>query len=234
MLKKIFYFFVIIFIITIYVIGFNDEAFNKKSELLKYNNNYVSLWGYVCEEESNSISSQKLTFRVRALKAGDKEVRLVEKILLNLKLYPQYHYGDFLFVRGRIVKPKRFLDFSYDRYLARYNIYSLMYYPRIEKSSGGLNFKETFFVSLLKFKNNLKEKIDKNLPEPSAGIASAILLGYKKAVAKEEVALFSRVGLSHMIAISGAHITIISVLIMGVFIALGLKKKGAVIFVFFF
>jgi len=73
-----------------------------------------------------------------------------------------------------------------------------------------------------------------NLPEPEAGLANAILLGYKRTVLREDLLIFSRVGLSHMIAISGSHITILSAMIINFLLALGVGRRRALLLVFIF
>jgi competence protein ComEC len=48
------------------------------------------------------------------------------------------------------------------------------------------------------------------LSEPEAGLAQALVLGYKNTVSDAALQDFSKSGLSHLIAISGTHITVLS------------------------
>ncbi len=232
--KKWFLFLNIIFIISIFIIGFNETIFDRDNSLSNYHDNQVIILGMVCEETDQGVDNQKLTICVRAIKL-DNETKMVSgRVLVSLGLYPSYNYGDFLLIKGYLKKPIRFEDFKYDRYLARYHIYSVIYYPQIKKDEGKLNLREKMMLKLFKFKWSLKEMIDRNLPEPEAGLANAVLLGYKRTVEKEDMEIFSRVGLSHMIAISGSHITIMSAMIINLFVGLGLNRKRALVFVWIF
>ncbi|HNX11327.1 MAG TPA: ComEC/Rec2 family competence protein, partial [bacterium] len=96
-------------------------------------------------------------------------------------------------------------------------IYLISRQPSLEKVA---EEKRGFFSVLFRLKDNLKKIIDKSMPEPEAGLANALILGYKNTVSREYLDLFSEIGVSHMIAISGTHITIMAMIwqkIMGIF-----------------
>ena len=65
------------------------------------------------------------------------------------------------------------------------------------------------------------------LPEPEAGLAGAITLGYKKGIGVFWQKKFSEVGISHIIAISGLHISILAALVMGFALNIGLPRRKA-------
>jgi len=109
-----------------------------------------------------------------------------------------------------------------------------MYYPKVTQADGQLNAGQNFFRALIRFKQRLKSLIDSSLPEPEAGLADAILLGYRRTVEREDLTIFSRVGLSHMIAISGSHITILSAMLINFLLAVGLSRPRALRLIFLF
>jgi len=194
----------------------------RDDDLAYYNGQNLSFRGRVCEEADVDFKSRRLT------------VCAAGRVLVTTNLYPAYDYGDFIEVSGRLAAPPLIDGFDYESYLARYDIYSVMYYPQIKKVSGELSVSQNIYRLLLLAKQRLKLIMDSSLPEPEAGLATALLLGYRRTVAREDLEMFSRVGLSHMIAISGSHITILSALITNFFIALGLSRRRSLIFVFLF
>ncbi|MHB8903819.1 MAG: ComEC/Rec2 family competence protein [Patescibacteria group bacterium] len=203
-------------IFIVFILGFKSSIFEKKissADLASYNGKNINFNGFVCEEADVDYKSRRLTFCANG------------KVLITTNLYPEYNYGDYLKVNGLLKAPEPFNGFNYDSYLARYDIYSLMYYPKISLSSGTLNFSQNIFLTLLKGKWYLKSIIDQNLNEPEAGLANALLLGYRRTVLSDDLKIFSRVGLSHMIAISGSHITILSAMLINFLLALGIKRK---------
>jgi competence protein ComEC len=206
----------LVIIVIIFILSLKPGVFEKKirpNDLAYFNNKNISFQGLVCEESDRDYKSQRLT----VCSAG--------RVLITTNLYPEYNYGDYVKVSGLLKKPSPFNGFDYDSYLARDDIYSLMYYPKISQASGTLNYSQLIFKSLLEGKLYLKSIIDSNLEEPAAGLANAIFLGYRRTVLSEDLKIFSRVGLSHMIAISGSHITILSAMLINFLLALGIKRR---------
>lgn len=224
-----FFFLNFLFIIGVFIFGFWPEVFRQKTnagDIAAYNNSRLTLVGRVCEEADTDYKSRRLTVCVCGQTKG--------KILITTNLYPIYNYGDFLKISGELKAPPLILGFDYEKYLARYDVYSVMYYPKIELTAGELSLPQKVYLNLMKGKWRLKETIDSNLPEPEAGLAAALLLGYRRTVLREDLNIFSRVGLSHMIAISGSHITILSALIINFLLAFGVRRRRALIIIFGF
>ena len=65
------------------------------------------------------------------------------------------------------------------------------------------------------------------LGEPEASFTRAIVLGDKNGIPENIRRTFSRIGLSHVIAISGMHISILAALVMGLLFGAGLARKYA-------
>ncbi|MFA4942728.1 MAG: ComEC/Rec2 family competence protein [Patescibacteria group bacterium] len=185
-------------------------------DLAQYNGKKVELTGFICEESDRRGESQK----VLLCTSGGK-------ILINTSLYPEYYYGDQVSFKGTLKAPEAIEDFRYDYYLARYGIYSLSYQPTLKKIGEGRSLNNLFFRSLFNIKKKLFGIINQGLPEPEAGLGSALILGYKRTVSDANLDLFSIIGISHMIAISGTHITMISAMVMKLLLLFRFRKKRA-------
>lgn len=71
---------------------------------------------------------------------------------------------------------------------------------------------------------------DSSMPEREAGVAKALTTGYKDDISEETRENFKRLGISHVLAVSGLHVTIVSYLILYIGIeVLGLQKRKAVL-----
>lgn len=214
--SRIFFIINLITIFIIFILGYQNGSFkqiNTNKDLAYFNGKSISFKAIVCDEADVNVKSRRLTLCASG------------KALVTTNLYPEYNYGDFVNVSGLLKEPETFNGFDYDSYLSRYDIYSVMYYPKISRATGTLSFSQNIFKALLKGKWYLKSIIDSNLNEPEAGLADALLLGYKRTVLSEDLKIFSRVGLSHMIAISGSHITILSAMLINFLLALGIRRK---------
>ena len=210
-----------------------------------YNGQTVTMTGVVSNEPDIRQKNVKLEVRIKKLEGVDKDIE--GKILVTTDLYPVYNYGDELEITGELQAPEQFQGFAYDRYLARYDIYSVCYYPKIvplpsaspfskgrnmtisfsfaEEGLGGV--KNWLYAKIFQLKNKLREIISCGLSEPSASLGRAIILGDKKGIPENLRANFSQAGLSHIVAISGMHISILAALVMAMLLGLGLARRYA-------
>jgi len=192
-----------------------------------YNEEKVEFIGEVCEEASTNAKNQKLTLAVESL---DKHL-VSGKVLVTTNFFPLYNYGDKLKIICELKKPEPIEDFSYDRYLARYDIYSVCYYPQIVLlGQGNGNY---FYEKVLVLKRRIRNTIIQGSREPYAGLIQATLLGGNASINKDLQALFAQAGISHIIAISGMHIGILVIILMWLLINLGLTRKSAFYWIIF-
>ncbi len=219
----------LLFIVVIFILGSFTKVFQKEissGDLASYNGQRITFIGRVCEEADVDYKSRRLTLCVGGKTRG--------QVLVTADLYPSYDYGDFLNISGELQAPPIIEGFDYESYLARYDIYSVMYYPKLKIATGTLTWPQEVYRKLIECKQYLKSIIDSSLPEPEAGLADALLLGYRRTVMREDLDMFARVGLSHMIAISGSHITILSAMALNFLLALGLNRRRALKIIFGF
>ena len=205
------------------------------SHVKKYNNKSLYLEGKVCSSVYQSFKKQEFNFCVDSFSfSSDFKYRrnISGKILLRTKIFPQFSYGDYIKLNCFLESVEPFSGFAYDRYLARFDIYSICNYPDIlqyEKNNSASIWRYIF-----DFKKHLTNIFRKNLDEDQSSILEAMLLGSKKVISDNLYEIFSKTGLSHMIAISGMHIGILSVMILNFFLSLGFSRKKVFYFVVLF
>ena len=218
-----------IIIAVIAIIRFNLAIPEVSEKNIAYYNDQeesIVVKGIVSQEPDVRDTQVKLTVEVNEVELVDNQVS--GKILVTAPRYPEYYYGDELKISGQLQAPAQIEDFDYGKYLSRYDIYSISYNSYIEKtSSGNGNIFRTKFYNL---KSILKDILDKVIPEPQASIFSAMALGLKRGIPSEVREQFSNVGVSHIIAISGLHITIIAGLLVNLALVLSLGRKQAFYF----
>lgn len=160
----------------------------------------------------------------------DKSWRPVRgKVLLSLPLFPKFHYGDYLEVAAKLQTPAPIENFQYDKYLARYDIYSVCYQPqskRLAENRG--NF---FLARIYNFRDRIRNLINGTISEPAAALLAGILIGDRAGLPPSLSADFARVGVTHIIAISGYNISVLGVFLLNFFIALGVNRKRAYKFI---
>ncbi len=181
----------------------------------------MTFLGVVINEPDVRIDSQKLTIDVTDYKG---------KVLLKTLQYPEYSYGDQLSIKCKLHPPEPIEDFRYDKFLAREGIYSVCYNPQIKKVSG--NNGNFIYAWILKFKKGVEQIINKTISEPQAALLGGILLGSRRGLPTELMDQFNRVGITHIIAISGYNITIIVSVLMTLAKFLYINRKKVLWFIF--
>jgi len=174
--------------------------------------------GKIIKEPNIKNSGSQLTIKTE-----------IGKILITAPNYPEYFYGDVLKIEGKLQFPTVFEDFNYKNYLAKDKIYYVIYYPQIEILERDKGNK--IFSAILKFKNNLTEKVENIMPFPEVSILEGIILGNKQIFSEKIKNNLSITGTSHITAISGMNIVIISEILMFILIAFGMWRKQAFWFV---
>ncbi len=181
---------------------------------IAYNNGKnLTFEAVIVEEPDVRVDHQKLTVRVPA-KSG--------RLLLKTNLYPQYQYGDLLKITCTPEAPAQIEDFAYDKYLARYDIYSVCWRSTIEKIASGEG--NIIKSGILRTKNRLLAVINQNLPEPHSALLAGILLGARRGIPAEVADDFNRVGLTHIVAVSGSNVAIVTMAFLVLLAALGLPR----------
>ena len=176
------------------------------------------------------ISQKNQQFILKVNSIGEKEY--LGNLLVFADTYPDFSYGDKIRLECKLNIPEPIEDFSYDKFLAMKNIYSICYYPEIEYVSGDNGSKVLSLV--YKIKNNFRESINKNIGEPSSSIMNAMVLGEKKFLSDDIQLKFSRAGISHIIAISGMHIGVFVVGLGFLFFFFGFSRNFSFYLILFF
>ncbi len=143
-----------------------------------------------------------------------------EKAIVTVAHYPVFNYGDEVEIYGELQKPENFSsddgrEFDYISYLGKDDIRYEMYYPSIKfVSSGNGNFIKSI---LFKTKNAFISKIEKMISEPQASLLGGLVVGAKQSLGKKLQDDFRKVGLIHIIVLSGYNLTIVAEFIMASF-----------------
>lgn len=192
-----------------------------------YNNQEeMSFLGIVNKEPDARDINTKLTVEAVGNYQG--------KILVTVLNYPQYHYGDKLKITCKLQTPKEEEDFSYKNYLSLFGIYSVCYPKEGGVQLLSFNNGNFIYAAILKLKAETSNVISKILPEPQASLLAGLTLGVRGNFPQKVLDDFSRVGITHIIAVSGFNITLISTIVMSILLTLGLWRKHAFYFAVLF
>jgi competence protein ComEC len=206
----------------------------KEDPLTKLNDtkNEIVLTGFVSKEPEFTQKTQRLIIKVEKIFLQDgKFYSSKGKVLLVTKKYPEYSFGDRIKVLGKLQKPSEDLEgFNYKEYLQKDGIYSLINFPKVEliKEKNPPSFSWLIYGKILQLKKKLRESINQIFPFPQSSILNAMLLGDKKQITQDWKEKLNITGLRHIVVVSGLHITILTSILLNVFLALGFWRKHAI------
>lgn len=201
-----------------------DMVRDRPDRIWHYNGSRTVIEGLVTDEPDEREGNTRL--KIASRRAGGKEVS--GTVLAVNNAYPRYAYGDRLELICRLDAPKGDEDFAYDKYLARFGIHSICYYPEIKLLARGEG--NLFYGKIFQLKNAIRQIFGSGLEEPEAGLARGLILGDQKSMDKELSEKFSAAGLSHIVAISGSNISILSAFVMNLSLWFGLSRRAAFYF----
>jgi len=189
------------------------------NELRNYNDQeeIITLAGVIAKEPDIRENNVKLTIRPEKING---------KILVTTNRYPEYQYGDKLKITGKLKNPSEDIGgFNYKNYLKKKGIYSVMDWPKIELV--GVGFGNPVMTLLFSFKDKFKETARTFIPPPEIGILEALVFGEKGNISKEWKEKLNFTGTSHIVAVSGMNITIITFLILSFLLLSGFRRRQA-------
>lgn len=175
--------------------------------------------GSISSDVTKKESYQEFVVDVFSLSAPDKILPLETRILVRADKYGEYVYGQEVLVSAVPEIPTAFVTdvdrvFKYDYYLKKDGIQYVMPFADVEVLSSPQQGVQSFLFSL---KHQLLGNIYRYVPEPGAGLLAGVLFGQKSALGGEITDQFRRVGLMHIVVLSGYNVSIVILLFMRLF-----------------
>lgn len=192
----------------------------KESKYAKFQSNisqHIKFIGTVIEEEKESEYYNNYIVKVNNIneKENYKNICLLIKIKKNKNTEnKKLKYGDLIFISGLLehaTTRRNYKGFDYSQYLKTKNIYGIC---KTDVNSLKVLKEDSCFVTNMwinKLRNALKNNLQTLLPSDTASIAIALFLGDSSLIEDTQKQTFSNASLSHVLAISGMHVTYVIV-----------------------
>ena len=213
---------IVILICLIISIGYVSILENKYSKISDMPiKEMVTITSDIQEKEYKKVCTAKI-------------VRNNKKILINIKMsqdIPSMKYGDSLYIEGEFKQPeeaRNYKGYNYKQYLKTKKIIGTVELEKVKilKSSNG-----SFIHNIQKY---IRDTINGTLTDEEGNLLLAILLGDKDKLSEDIQESFNTSNLSHMLAVSGAHV---SYIILGLTYVLQNsiigKKNGKIVCIIF-
>jgi competence protein ComEC len=218
----------ILIVITPLIYGIYFCYFKKENEIV-WPTNTIKIIGTIDDYPENRTSSNRYRLKIKNL--NDTNVTDDSKILVITNPYTNYKYGNEITITGTVESPKDFITdtgktFDYDNYLKLSKIYGISKDPEIKvtKEWDGNIIKKILFNIRFKFSQTLNE----HLSDLASNLTRGVLLGEKTSIAPNLRDNLARTSTSHIIALSGYNITIVSEILMKLLGAFSLLIKSII------
>jgi len=203
-MSKIFLFFIILYFVFIGILT-SDKNFN----LADYSNKDLGINGYISSEVVSKNGKIEFT---------------INKTLVSFYSKEELFYGDYVKLNcENFSAPKKYLQVKGVKYIC--NKPKIL---NIEK-----NKKQDFYYYLFKLKYFIKDRISKIYASPYNGLIFGVLFGGNY-LDKDLSNLFSKAGISHIIAVSGYNISIIISIFSVILLKIGFNRFKIFYFLLFF
>jgi len=170
--------------------------------------------------EVRASGALRLTLRYNSIETPEEQFRGSGLLLVTLqKTSREYCYGQRLRFTCRLRRPRNFNNpggFDYERFLAHRNIYVSAFLGDdrmvvVLREDGGNLLKS----AIEHYRSRLRRLICGRLEAPERDMVLALLLGEKQTLDPQIREQIARLGVAHLLAISGLHIGIVAGLTFG-------------------
>lgn len=246
---KIFSLIILIVVCGNFYFQFHDELKNK-SDIQGFVGQKIIVYGKILDEVDARIDHTKLIVTVfgfdkklKNRKQKNEIQKVAGKILLKINRFPRFKFGDEIKFECKIQEPKVFDEFNYKKYLQRYKIYSICYYPKNLKSisqnkivndenlqslleeSFYKKFVQGLFKQIFILKDKIEYAIEQTIHEPYASFLAGLLLGVRRGISPDLMEKFNATGTTHIIAVSGYNISLIAAILFNILPKFYISRK---------
>ena len=211
---------ILIFLVSAFISSVYLAFWNKRFETVYNKFNANEIIGTIIS--NNKETEYKNTYKVRL--EGFKDIKLILRVSKSKKI--NLNYGDKIKVSGEYIIPdeaRNYGGFKYKQYLKTQKIYGIFEANKVEV----LKYNNLSFIELFSNKVKLKiiENFNKILPEDTSQLFLGILIGYDDNLSENIEESFRKSSLTHLLAVSGAHIAYIIVGVSFLFKKLKIPKR---------
>nr|WP_295969525.1 DNA internalization-related competence protein ComEC/Rec2 [uncultured Bacillus sp.] len=221
---------VIFILFLVFYVRSEIAEFQQHSRLTGNEENFLLFF-----HEAGTIDGDKLTLKAKDQTSGERLLVQYRIKSEKEKKYLQQHLSPGLVcrIKGTLNKPKSASNenaFNYRVYLERNHIYWLMEPEEIRLAS----CQQTSGI-LTKIKQIRMEGIryvESHFPKETVPLAVALLFGTDDLIAENIMEQYRELGIVHLLAISGLHITIIVAIVYYLLLRLGVTREKSMLVLF--
>jgi competence protein ComEC len=174
----------------------------------------LTVEGTIMSSDQIYPDKQSLVVHCQRIIKNNSYIPVTGNIRLVIPSDLSFQYGDFIRFHSKIKKIQSFHNpgsFDYERYLNRQGIYVSGF---LANNAGIVlirhNSADRFRYYIENFRLHLQRLIYANAPTPQREILEAMIIGNQKAISPSVQDDFAKTGTSHILSISGLHISMVA------------------------
>ncbi|WP_409251432.1 DNA internalization-related competence protein ComEC/Rec2 [Bacillus sp. SCS-153A] len=147
------------------------------------------------------------------------------------KLMRRQYTGLSCSVSGELIQPgkaRNLNGFDYKEFLRGQNIYWLLHVNSLADEHCFYN-RKSIPDRLEAWREQGIHSIQKHFPEQAAGISAALVFGHRNLIEEDEIEAYQRLGVIHLLAISGLHVGMLFAVLYNVMLRAGLAREHALV-----
>jgi len=165
----------------------------------------ITVEGYVCEVKNSSLYASRYGVQLEEV---DGE-RISAKVFLECEYSSSLQMGDCFRMTGRVRLPENTVLYEEENVLYADGYVGILTCEDYRNCSILDGQKSTFKHFISKIQNSLSFRLRQAVDGESGALASALFLSDKTHLSDDTVLAFRRGGVSHLLALSGLHISIV-------------------------
>ncbi len=196
------------------------------SELARYNNQGgVSIEGVVSAVPGLRDSGAQLRVTADTLIQSGARLPVSGMVLIQSAQGRSVRHGDRVRATGLLLRPWAFDSFSWSDQLARSGVFSIMREASLQVLASGQG--APLPAALARLNERAGQYVTRYLPDPQAALLKGILLGNESGLSPSVRQAFNDTGATHVIAISGFNMIILSGAVMALLLRTKLSPSQA-------
>ncbi|NLM06602.1 MAG: DNA internalization-related competence protein ComEC/Rec2 [Tissierellia bacterium] len=219
--------FLAISILILILSNLNIKLWRESSKLIYIEGKKVELVGVVEEVKKRKDEYTGYVLKAKDLVKGDRSLKLNENVYLAVIGESAYDIGDIIKFREIVKVPEENTNhglFNYQRYLKSSFIYTT--YSADSSAVTKVGRDNSLGYGLKRsFRSYVERVTYTNLEEENADLLSSVILADYNYIDDQVSESYRKLGLSHLLAVSGLHIGIIVGLFVFILSNLGVKRE---------
>ncbi len=219
-------FFMTVAVFTAGMLMFSAAAAETAREADLFGDKYITLYGKVTDSPRRNNDTSVMTVRQEAIKRSGKYYKASGYVLVYAPEEITFRAGDRISVIGKYKVPAEASGkggFNYRTYLKTDDIRATMFVK--ESNIKFLEHKPDFETAMFDIRRRMGENISKHITGPAGELVKAVTLGDKNNFTDEMKNNFADCGISHIVAISGMHMSILIAFVMLLCRFFGLNRR---------